>query len=736
MVTIGNPRARRAAPLVLAAGASVLWAATAAAQVASGRVDFGTRQIFGFEERGSSKFLEYRAIPEGFFIRGFNLKLDWTEPGYFVTARGTDFVERDQSIQISAGRRGLYELRLDFDKTPHLFTNTGRSLYTEQSPGVFTFPAAVRSQLRTILNTDVDPGTPGTQRDLVALGALINGLSHLEDVSLLRERGAATFRYTPSPEWDAQVGYTLDQKRGRRPFGATFGFSPNEQLEPIDYRTHEIRANVERSGETWTLGAGYVGLIFRNDVDALVWDNAFREGPDVSGSAARGRIDLYPDNTSHLGTLSAGVVLPLNGRLTSSLSYGVLSQNDDFLPVTINSAITGVPSLPASSANGKFKTLQFNSNLSLKPAPNLGLGARFRYYDRNNETSSLVFNSYVRTDELLSATARRSLPYAYTRQNVSINANWRVARPVSVRGVYEQEKWDREYRETGTTTDNTLGAMVDVNHRSWLFVRASFRRSDREADEYSAHHVADLAFPDGEVGGQLEALRKFDQADRKRNRAELLARITPGDNLIVSASHSLTDDDYDRSEYGLTDLWNRTTAIDVNFSPAPALTLFADFARSIDRMKMRSRQRAPNADDPKDDWESNAREPVNTYGVGLTGEIVAGRVDMDLSYRLSDGEALTRTKTGPSSIATSAEDYPLVINDYQVLDAAVQYRLTGGAALRFEYRFEKYDQADFALELAPFIGFLDPASAGTTWVGVTRPDFRAHVLSVVMTVGF
>ncbi|HEX9894576.1 MAG TPA: MtrB/PioB family outer membrane beta-barrel protein, partial [Gemmatimonadales bacterium] len=126
---------------------------------------------------------------------------------------------------------------------------------------------------------------------------------------------------------------------------------------------------------------------------------------------------------------------------------------------------------------------------------------------------------------------------------------------------------------------------------------------------------------------------------------------------------------------------------------------------------------------------------VNTYGGGLSRVMLPGKLDLDLRYHRSDGEDLTRTSTpGTPDLVTTARDYPLVVSDWQSLLATVRYTVSSRVLVSFEYRFEEYEQADFALDvMAPFMGNLDPASAGTTWLGVTRPDFQAHLASLIFS---
>jgi MtrB/PioB family decaheme-associated outer membrane protein len=720
-----------------------LFVATARAQgpTASGQVEFGVRTLWNKWARASAKFSEYEAIPRGLFISQATVGLGWGATGYYVTLRAQDATERDQHVRLRGGRYGRWEFGLEFDRLPHAFSNTGRSIYTQTEPGVFRLPDDVQARLRVISTTDTDPTTAGVQPNLAQLQALVDGLARPVALSLRRERGAATFRYNPTPRWDLKLRYSEENQIGTRPFGATFSFNPAEQPEPIDYRTRQFQANLHWSDQNWTVQLGYAGSGFHNRVNAMVWDNPFRE-TNVAGSPAAGQTDMYPSNSTHQGTLTAAVGrLPLGSRVTVTAAYGVMLQDDSLLPFTINTAIVNVPALPAATASGELRTLLLSSTATSRPVRDLTLTFRYRTYQRDNRTPSLVFSDYVRTDQVLGGVARRNLPVGYTRQNAGVEAAWRVLEPVSVRAGYDWEGWDREHRETPSTSERTLGGAVDVNGGRGLLVRASFRRSDRTAHDYDALRVADEAFPNGEPGlGQLDALRKFDQASRERNRAELLARVSPLDNLDLSASYWLTDDVYNESAYGMLKSRSEGPAFEVTYSPTPRVTLFAEYARELNTLNMRSRQRTPASgttpanDKPDNDWVSDVRDRANTYAVGLSGELLPARLRVDLSYSASDGTGLTRTRTpGTPDIVTTARDYPQTTSNIRTAHATFTYTLARQVDLRFEWRYYRYDEVDYALDpMTPFMGFYDGSSAATVWLGATRPGHRAHVATLSM----
>src|SRR3970282_2036691 len=156
---------------------------------------------------------------------------------------------------------------------------------------------------------------------------------------------------------------------------------------------------------------------------------------------------------------------------------------------------------------------------------------------------------------------------------------------------------------------------------------------------------------------------------------------------------------------------------------------------------MKSRQRQPGNDKTDNDWLSNIRDRLNTYAVGLSGTALQDdKLQMNASYTVSDGWTRIRTRTLPGAtpdLVTTAEDFPQVDSEFRTLAAGLGYVLGPNVIAQFDYRFEKYDQVDYGLDdQAPFMGFIDAGSANAVFLRVTRPDYRAHVMSLSLRYRF
>lgn len=164
-----------------------------------GVVEFGVRGVWG-DEYGrpdlpfrpsifTSKYNEYRDIRNGFFIRRGHLILDqFVGTNNYLDIQTDKTIYKDQSYLATFGRWNRLQLQIRYDEIPHVFSNTGRTLFTAAAPGLFTISPLLRSTLQglgastslpSVIQTQVVPGmgfyTPQLMRRAGAIGL------HVED---------------------------------------------------------------------------------------------------------------------------------------------------------------------------------------------------------------------------------------------------------------------------------------------------------------------------------------------------------------------------------------------------------------------------------------------------------------------------------------------------------------------------------------------------------------------------
>lgn len=693
---------------------------------ANGDFDVGVRGLFG--DRSSSKFNEYRDVHSGLYLDRFFLELNNPAETYFFNFKGENFIRDDQRYSAEVGRYGQYQLQVQWDQIPHLFSTTGRTLFIKQGRETFNLPDIIQTTIQAAAAAD----RPATLRNF------LNGASDI-DLQLRRDKATLGIRGTPTPEWDLRFVYSNEREKGSRPIGTSFSFgSQNELPEPIDYRTHTVGVSAEYGkSDKWVLKLSYDASLFNNEAETLIWDNPLRIA-DAAGSPARGLMPLYPDNQAHNITLSGAINLAPHTRFTATLSRGWMLQDENFLPFTINSAVAA-PGLARNSLEGKIQTFLMNYLLTSRILPRLTLTGRYRLYDLDNRSRSILWPGHSVADTNFVVEPERNVPFEYLKQNGGVEASLELMRQLFWKIGWEWEGWHRRFREVKDSNEHTVKTAFDITPTNWLLFRTSYGHSWRNARKYDTNATEEAM--SGEESLNLPLLRKFDEVDRGRDKVEFLAQFTPLSNLTFSSTFSLLNDDFDAS-YGFKSNNNNTVSFNITYAPTSRLTLFGGYTREDYFYKMTSRYRPVVAgvtvDDPANDWRARVRDLVHTFDVGLNGILLQDKLDLDVTYSISSARTSTRT-IGTTGGAAAGEpvDYPSLINRLHQLLVSFNYHIKKDLTTRLQYRLEKLRERDYATDImSPWMGLFEAGSRTSTYMGATMRGFEGHTIAGVLTYKF
>jgi len=484
----------------------------------TGTVEIGA-QLRDSQGAYTSKFEEVRDVPKGLFIQNLKLDLDSVDSPYFIRFRGLELRERDQRITLEAGRFGKYRSQFVWDQTPHHF-GTGQSFLVQTSPGFYSVSATLRAQLQALTLPD-STRTPATG----PLSTLVRQellTAPKTDVRLRRDR--ATFRqsYQVSDNVELHGQFSWLRNRGTRPMSAgTFvrrnlaGTGPapvapdlggiwegigQEFLEPIDQRTYDIKIGARFHGERWSAGVDYALSLFRNRISTLTFENPFRvtneEGclppqpPQTCGATNRFRTvrwqsDLAPNNDAHTITFWAKVDLTARTQARGMFSLSQWTQNDQFLPWTLNTAIlpihwdnvttvtnpTDVNQLPAQSLKGKVRSK--NQQYSLVNRRNtFQFQAQYRSQSVDNRSPVIIFPGYAAFGDSTWRAARtdffnlpiENLDWDFRRQNAEAGFEWEILPQLTWKLDYEWEAWNRKDRDVNRNNQHSIRNRLDFEY--------------------------------------------------------------------------------------------------------------------------------------------------------------------------------------------------------------------------------------------------------------------------------
>ncbi len=740
----------------------------------TGEVDIGGVKLEG--NRNSPNFREYRVIEEGFVANRLRLGIESKDRRHFLEFQGQDISKNDQNYQVRGGEYGRYRLDFEWDQIPHIYALGAKTAFVRSEGGNYGFPFNIASAVQAA------PTTPTKFAVLRQLnGATVFDLKTRNDIG----KGAAW--WAPAPEWDLQLSYDHTRRAGNRPIGAGFG-SPGgsvvELPEPIEWQTDQLNASVGYSTPLFQLQGGYRLSIFGNDIKTMTYNNpliAVSTFPAATSQSSIGRAVLAPDNQAHTAYLTGGVNLPMASRIAATVSYGLNFQNDTFISHTVNPVLAGDPRLRlySPSLRGDLRTLLINATATTRPIRDVTVTGTYRFYDNDPHTLIQTFPAHVVRDTgPVVGETRFTTTHAYQKQNGDLDVAWRVLRPLTLRGGFGWERWDRDVtREVDRTDEYSAKAGIGYRPFSWLDAGAKYVRSWKRISFYNtsahlSHTVVEEDIATEAAVGQSPQLRKYDEAARDRHRAEVSLRFTPFERLDIGLTGSYSHDNYPFSYLGLLNGNTWSVGADGSYAPFSWVTLRANYSHEEVHSKQRSRSRPVVAiggvnvvgDFVSFDWISRNVDVYDTVGTGALLRLIPNKLDLQADWgyqrsiaRVNSSNPVTPVQgLGPAAgqpaqrATATATSFPDDRFDLQRASGVLRYWLLKNLALRAGYTYEKfhvsYWQTDFIqpVNSAPPIAGASPISpltAGSTVLDVflgARPfrSYEAHIIGAGIQYGF
>ncbi len=482
-----------------------------------GSVEFGA-QLREIQGSHNAKFQETRDVPRGLYVQ--KLKLDFTsvDSPYWIAIRASELRQSDQSFSFDAGQVGKFRAHFAWDQTPHYF-GTGQSFLQLTSPGYYSVSPTLRAALQAVTlpdggRTPVNAALPNLVRQEL-LTAPKTEVRLRRDQALLRE----SFQVSDKVEVHMQVSWL--RNRGTRPMSAgTFVRRPvpangladigglwegigQEFLEPIDHRTTNFKLGAVFHGERWSAGVDYDLSLFRNRVGSVIFENPFRVTNEqgclpnavpppalTCGASNRFRTvqwqtDLSPNNDSHTITFWAKVDLTRQTQVRGLFSLAYWTQNDAFLPWTLNTAINpldwdnvspvtnprDVNQLPARSANAKMKSINQEYALVSRHKA-FRFQGQYRSQSVDNQTPGLIFPGYAAFGDSTWRAARtdfynlpiENLDWDFRRQNAKAGFEWEIRPTLTWKVDYGWEAWNRKFRDVNRNNEHSIRNRLEFEH--------------------------------------------------------------------------------------------------------------------------------------------------------------------------------------------------------------------------------------------------------------------------------
>jgi Protein of unknown function (DUF3374). len=638
--------------------------------------ELGERSFIDEPDRHAfAKLVEYKAVPTGPVVLHLLLGYTAADSITVLQLNGTNLGQRDQSLRLRGNSPGRFDVQLRWDRIPHTFSTNARSFGSETSPGVFVLP---------------NPRPDTTAWNSTA--------PYLPPVRTLWNAVKAAASYTPSSKWDLRADFTEIGKTGRRPMGMAMGGPGNnfrEILEPIDQTMRDVKLTEGYSSQRFQVNGTYDFSLFRNSFTSVTSDNPLLTVDQATTGSSRGRTALAPTNQAHTAVVNAGLNLPRGTRINASGSYSLWIQDEPFIPATINSAIVADLSQIPERLGGHSGTSSIYVSGVSRPIAPLTLTARFRTFSfRDNVDVASMPVLIINDRSVAAAEDRDNLPF--TRRNADAGGTWRFTPlPLTFSAGYGWETWKRsEARNVADLREGSPRLSLDLGVLDWLSLRSSYTTGSRRIHGDYIQNTTD----------DQPLHRRFDQADRDRERTNFLATVTPLDQLTMSASWTVGHDEYPHSAYGLQSDRNNMEEGDISWAVTDQFSVDGSLTNERFLTRLRSQYRTTGQlNNATYDWVANNRDAIRTVSAGfhvilVPGQFEAGgRVDASRAkFRMATFNPLTPSGGTPTqNFNATASDLPEVTQKFQPMNLFATYFVTPEWGMTVRYQTERWAQNDF-----------------------------------------
>jgi MtrB/PioB family decaheme-associated outer membrane protein len=744
------------------------WAADADDEVARLiRPDSVVEVGVGYVSEGSYKFGDYTGLQhEGVHLIGnvSVVRRGLDDPGY-VEIEGRNLGLDSRSLGIKTGQQGNYGVRIEYDEIPKLWSDSYQTPYLGAGSTNLTLPAGwVSNCATTAAPGTAVPCTTNTATATTALMPLLNASMRPFNVDTKRKSvGVGVSKQLPTG-WDADVSVKHETKEGTRFIGATFGTgggNPRAAIlpEPVDYTTNSLEALLRYTDDKLQMQFGYYVSLFNNENPALKWQNAFSNGTNAGSTVwgptfggilgypnGFGQISLPPDNQMHQIGASAGYSVTKDTRVSGSLSFGRMTQNDAFLPYSVNTRLTVTTPMPRSSLDGRVDTTHADLKLSSKLMPKLHLTAGYRYDERDNKTPQAQYQ-YIGGDSmnqaaLATGNTRTNLPGSSTKQQVDAELDYHWTTSTKLRFGYDYEWAKKTFEAIKDEREHTVKAEVHQHFNEMLSGGLEYAYSDRKTSPYDASAPFLATFPAAYTATQaatglwdnVPTQKKFFMAPRIRDKVRAFVNASPNENIDLTLGLDYKNDDYHESQYGLQRAKGWAVNFDVNVVASE--TLSGHVFTSVDSYGTTQRSIAlggakTNITNTGLDWGADISDRTLTAGAGVRYTPRRNyQFGADLTHATSTGRI--GVFTGPAIAATAqATPLPDLKTRLGRLDLFGQYQLQKDVTLRMKYIYERYSSADWSVDQV-----LPATLAAVIGTNQVAPKYNVHVIGVSVAYQF
>lgn len=546
--------------------------------------------------------------------------------------QGQDLGLSSRSLTGSIADQGRWSFSINYDELTHSITDSYLTPYRGVMGGN-SFTLA--------------PGF-GVAANTTTMTAAQQGALQRMDISTNRTNTSLTGKWELTDALNISFDYNhLDQNGAKlMGFGAMAnGGATGEMVAilpmPTNYKTDTVNVGLNWQGESAHLSGSYHGSFFRNGFDRVTFQT-------YAGANNMQTMSTAPGNDLHQLNLSGGYTFTPKRKIVGNLSYSRNTQNDPF----VYDAFMMVTPSQTASLNGKVVNTHADVKLTDQSIKDLTLSGAFKYDERDNRTSSFIYNFFA-----LDGTAGNSANYPNTplstrKMQADIAGDYRIKRDHYMRLSYgreQTERWCNQYAVNATyiagtncvvatdSAEDKLGASYRLKAIEDVDLKFDYGYNVRKTNSDTLARAAFISVRGGGAGlngGDFLGFYPYFNASRAQQLAKVTANWQATDKLTLGVSGKYTDDRYD-SYYGVTKGNSWSFNLDSTYSYSENGSVFGYATRQHRARDLLDQQATATATGTRvlvpvgSTWTNQLKDDDVTLGLGFKQtQLMGGRLDI------------------------------------------------------------------------------------------------------------
>ncbi|WOH36935.1 MtrB/PioB family decaheme-associated outer membrane protein [Thalassotalea fonticola] len=615
----------------------------------------------------------------------------------------------NRDLSLALGQVRAYNVEFNFNQTQQVKNLSGLTPYTNNG-GLFTLPNSwVAAQ---------------TTDGMTAFNAIASSFEQ----TLEREKLNLEYSQYFGKNWFLTSDFSTEEKTGTKATGAALYANVQNGHsailpQAIDQTTNKMEFSITYNQSNYSVKADYLFSQFENEQSSLTWQNPYSSliGPNVAYPDGIGQIGVAPDNDLHQIRVLGHYIHSPKLRIIADTSYSLASQDENYLPYTINSQlVTGA--LPRTSLEGEAVTITVKTSVLYRYSNSLNFKGIYRYSERDNQSPRDAYQVvFADTWAPLEEKFRHyNAPHSKNSNYFELTTNYRLLSRSKASLIYAYEEIERYNYAVNSTIENSIKLKFRVHSETNLASRFELGFKDRAASLYHWERSYFSLF-DAQLINQTPENQRYTNhpllsqhylSNREQFNGKANLNYPIADNIHLNYDISYKENDYDKSTLGLINdksifsslngIWIYSNTI--NFTSYLTYDRYEfeqagrEFTGGYEKSAFEQYASLPQASDSAKNWQITPDDSTISLGLSAHWDYLPKVIEMDFDYRFSDSTSKNDNFLSGGAADLTNVGLPDASNKEHHFEFNTLYHYKPNMSFSFSYQYYRFDGKDWAYD--------------------------------------